>query len=199
MVTSPVMYRFRAGSDRHEKPVKVDGEFLRKKELARLVAIDRVQLKLTFKLPEQGNVRIVTGPRVVSAWVKPVGAAEKVKVTLKPFPWSYARVVPMFLMQGSQYKVLGLKCHSSRMGKNLLYMAVTRAMGSPYEGWLRIEGIATVAQLGARLKACPKSIVFNSKIGEQVPEAFVRTAMDELAGDERFWTAMAHIDTLRII
>ena len=185
-------YRFSAGSEKSEKPVMVDGEQIRNKELLQLVDFDQQECTLKMRLIEQQGQEVTLHLRKFSIWPKVKNGKEK--RSFKAFPLKYARVLPMFSMQGMEFDFLDLDVGSANIGPNLLYTAITRARGSPWEGKLRIKNAQKAGGLKAKLTTHCKSIIWLHKMGEFVPADKLQEARNTLKDDARFWKRMEAID-----
>ena len=187
-------YRFNAGFDggENETAARVQfrpDEFVRNKELAELVAIFPDAAELQFRLVNHDDAIVTTRMKRFTVYLPGNG-----RVQLYCQPWRYARVQPMFGMQGSEFDYLDIDAGGNNFGKNLLYTAVTRGKGSPWEGKLRIKKLKGNGGLEKKLKTHPKSLVWLHKMGEFVPADKLNAAYAQLRHDAKFWQRMAVID-----
>ena len=198
-----------------DEQIEVDGELLRNRDVVRCVRRRDEDGRAWFRVMcREGYVIAKLGLSIFTAEYRGV------QMQVQQIPVRSARYGPVFSKQGSSASYVWL--HAEKLkGDNIAYVGVTRCEGSPYDQRLKISGMFK-ACLPPRVKpngdldwsgcwvhgdealrikwtACPKSVVFQQIVYQNVPPELYQRALQSIPRTAAWAATLEKLQSMRVL
>ena len=195
--------------------IEVDGIPLRNKDVLRCTNRDLGDGRAQFLVVDR-EVKTL----VILSQLPRTANFNYVELRASAFSLKYARFGPVFSRQGAEWDYVWVHAEKIK-GPNVLYTAVTRCKGSPFDGKLQISGLNyaktqpvirpdgskdwsashVTGQEAMKLKwqACPKMIVFQHFVFRDVPNDIFQKALTEITDTAHWRAVMQKLSTMRVV
>jgi hypothetical protein len=178
-------YYFSAGT---EEEVSVDGTTLSKGEEIRMQSwhVGAHGVVWVVHAVEQGEIEVTLEPIKL--------AVQGVNEQLSVPPFLYARVMTSYKSQAREFRKVWIYGGGLQGEDNQLLTMVSRGMGSPWEGTMKVTGISLardghgrVADLERKMRQHKKSLLVAKLLGKMVDSAKYAAVREEVVSADPHW------------